>query len=237
MIQLHFQHGTLVAPVMTEAAASVVGSHFVHDERTDTHRAAGHAYREIVLRLRDANVPFDDKARQFEPLALERRTAQTPFPHQKDAFDAWWKAGGRGIVELPTGAGKTFVAVLAIAKVKRPTLVVVPTLQLMVQWQGVLAEHLDRPVGIVGGGEKDRRELTVTTYDSAAAQVEFHGDKFGLLVCDECHHLPAPGYRFIAEGSLAPFRLGLTATLARQDGGEAVAAKLLGPLVHRVPIG
>ncbi|MEM7676846.1 MAG: DEAD/DEAH box helicase family protein [Myxococcota bacterium] len=236
MIQLHFQHGTLVAPAMPADAEPVVGRYFVHDERTDTYRAAAHCYRDVVLHLKAAKLPFDDRARQFERIALQRATEQTPFPHQKEALDAWWAAGGRGIVELPTGAGKTFVAVLAIAKVMRPALVVVPTIDLMVQWQKVLAEHLNQPVGVVGGGEKDRQSLTVTTYDSAAAQVEFHGDKFGLMVCDECHHLPAPGYRFIAEGSLAPFRLGLTATLARQDGGEAVAAQLLGPLVHKVPI-
>ena len=162
--------------------------------------------------------------------------SKKPFPHQAEALAAWWAAGGRGIVELPTGAGKTFVAVLAVAKVQRPTLVVVPTIDLMVQWQKVLTEHLDVAVGVVGGGEKDRQPVTVTTYDSAAAQVEFNGDRYGLLICDECHHLPAPAYQFIAEGSLAPFRLGLTATLERQDGGEAVAQRLLGALVHRVGI-
>jgi superfamily II DNA or RNA helicase len=114
--------------------------------------------------------------------------------------------------------------------------VVVPTIDLLVQWQRVLAEHLGVEVGMIGGGSHERRPITVTTYDSAAAQMEFLGRDFGLLVCDECHHLPAPAYRFIAEAALAPFRLGLTATLARADGGERAALELLGPLVHQVGI-
>ena len=235
-LSLHFTDGTLVVPVLDPSAEDVVGSMLTHDRRTDTHRAPAFAYRQIVSALREAGLPYDDQARQFEPIVVARRSSFTPYPHQASALDAWWAHGGRGIVELPTGAGKTFVAILAIEKVQRPTLVVVPTIDLMVQWQKVLSEHLGVAVGVVGGGEKDRQAITVTTYDSAAAQIEFHGARFGLLICDECHHLPAPGYRFIAEGSLAPFRLGLTATLERQDGGEAVAARLLGPLVHRVPI-
>ena len=235
-VQLHFSDGTLVVPVVPSSAEPVVGELLTADHRTGTFRAPAHAYREVVTRLRNAGVPYEDHAREFEPLDVRLDKQQSPYPHQEAALAAWWGEGGRGIVELPTGAGKTFVAILAIAKVRRPTLVVVPTIDLMVQWQGVLSEHLSVEIGMVGGGEKDRRAITVTTYDSAAAQIEFQGARYGFLVCDECHHLPAPGYRFIAEGCLAPFRLGLTATLARQDGGEAVAQRLLGPLVHKVPI-
>jgi superfamily II DNA or RNA helicase len=91
-------------------------------------------------------------------------------------------------------------------------------------------------VGVLGGGESDRQPLTVTTYDSAAIHTEFHGSRFGLVVFDECHHLPGPTYRFIAEGSLAPFRLGLTATLERTDGGERLIEELVGRVVHSVGI-
>ena len=235
-LALHFTDGTLVVPVLPAAAKEAVGSLLTADARNETYRAPACGYREIVSRLRAADIDYEDRAKRYERLAIARRSEQRPFPHQAEAVDAWWSVGGRGIVELPTGAGKTFVAVLAIHRVGRPTLVVVPTIDLMVQWQTVLSEHLDVPVGMVGGGEKNRQPVTVTTYDSASAQIEFHGDRFGLLVCDECHHLPAPGYRFIAEGSIAPFRLGLTATLARQDGGEAIAERLLGPVAYRVPI-
>ena len=230
--ELHFDSGTLVATSLPEDAE--LARLFRADARTGVHRAPASAYRDVVLRLRALGLPFEDRARRFEPLPLTLREPLTPFPHQQAALDAWARAGGRGVVELPTGAGKTLLAVLAMAHAGRPTLVVVPTLDLMAQWQAVLERHLEGagPVGLLGGGTSDRQPVTVTTYDSAAQQTEFHGNRFGLLVCDECHHLPAPRYRFIAEGSLAPFRLGLTATLARADGGEALVQELLGPLVH-----
>jgi superfamily II DNA or RNA helicase len=232
--ELHFDCGTLVAPTLPDDAR--LRGLFQRDGRTGVYRAAAWRYREVVLRLRELGEPYEDRARQYEPLEVGLTAPIEPFPHQTEALEAWRKADSRGLVELPTGAGKTLLAVLAIAQVKRPTLVVVPTLDLMAQWQTVLSKHLGVPVGLLGGGVSDRQPLTVTTYDSATAQTEFHGNRFGLLICDECHHLPAPSYRFIAEGSLAPFRLGLSATLERTDGGERVCEELIGPLVYRAQI-
>jgi superfamily II DNA or RNA helicase len=232
--ELHFDCGTLVAPTLPDDAR--LRALFQKDGRTGVYRTAAWRYREVVLRLRELGEPYEDRARRFEPLEVALQVPIEPFPHQREALEAWRREGSRGVVELPTGAGKTLLAVLAIAQVKRPTLVVVPTLDLMAQWQMVLAKHLGMPVGMLGGGMSDRQPLTVTTYDSATAQTEFHGNCFGLLICDECHHLPAPSYRFIAEGSLAPFRLGLSATLERTDGGERVCEELLGRRVYRADI-
>lgn len=234
-VELHFDCGTLVAPELPEDP--VLRALFRKDERTGVFRAAAYRYRDAVLRLLDLKVPFQDRARRFEPVDVSLAAPIEPFPHQRAAFDAWVKAGGRGLVELPTGAGKTLLAVLAIAQLRRPALVVVPTLDLMAQWHEVLSRHLGAKVGMLGGGVNDRQALTVTTYDSATQQTEHHGNCFGLLICDECHHLPAPSYRFVAEGSLAPYRMGLSATLERADGGEKVCEELLGPLVHRSEIG
>src|SRR5207302_11119683 len=91
----------------------------------------------------------------------------------------------------------------------------------------------DVPVGLLGGGCYDLQALTVTTYDSAYIHLERWGHRFGLLVFDECHHLPGPTYATAAVGSLAPFRLGLTATPERADGAEALLPALIGPIVHR----
>ena len=235
-LELHFDHGTLVVPSLPADALPELAALLVHDRRTGTHRAPAHRYREIVGCLTTRRVPFTDRAKDYVRLELALAAPLTPFPHQQQALDAWVAGGCTGIVELPTGAGKTLLAVLAIRHTGRPALVVVPTIDLMLQWQQVLQKSFDRPIGLLGGGVHDRREITVTTYDSAAAQTEFHGNCFGLLICDECHHLPAPAYRFIAAGSLAPYRLGLTATLARTDGGEAVAMDLLGPVRFRAGI-
>lgn len=233
-ITLTFEAGTLVAPALPEDPA--LRGHFTFDARVGVFRAPASAYRLVALRLQSLGVAWEDHARAWEPLPLSLKAPFTPYPHQVEALAAWREAQGRGVVELPTGAGKTLLAVLAIQAIQRPTLVVVPTLELMRQWAEILETHLDAEVGMVGGGINDRRDLTVTTYDSAAMHTEFSGARYGMIVFDECHHLPAPRYRFIAEGSLAPWRLGLTATLARADGGEAVVTQLVGPQVHSTDI-
>lgn len=234
-VELHFDHGTLVALGVPEGDEEL-GRHFVFDRRTGTHRAPAHRYRNVVQHLHRAKAEYLDRARGYEPLPLTLAEAITPFPYQQQALDAWVAAGRTGVIELPTGAGKTMLAVLAIVSTGRPTLVVVPTIELLLQWRQVLGRFLGRPIGQLGGQVSDRQEITVTTYDSAAAQTEHHGNRFGLLVCDECHHLPAPAYSFIAAGSIAPFRLGLTATFERTDGRESVAAQLLGPVRFRAEI-
>lgn len=233
---LRFDHGTVVVPALSDEARAKVGHLLVEDPRIKGYRAPAHRYRDLVLHLKQAGLPFKDEARRFEPVALELADPIEPYPHQAEALQKWWDAGRRGVVELPTGAGKTFLAVLAIQKVGRPTLVVAPTLELLVQWQGILQQRLGVKVGMIGGGTRELEDITVITYDSAQQQMEYLGDRFGFLVCDECHHLPAPAYRFIAEGCLAPFRLGLSATLARPDGSERTIFELLGPLVHHVSI-
>ena len=75
--------------------------------------------------------------------------------------------------------------------------------------------------------------LTVTTYDSAYIHLDRWGNRFGLLIFDECHHLPGPTYTLAATGSIAPYRLGLTATPERADGQEAAYPELIGPIVYR----
>ena len=236
VLQLVFDHGTLVVPILPPEG-DVLRSVLTEDERTGRFRAPARMYRQIVSSLRNAGVPYQDDAREFVPLEFRRSTELRPYPHQEEALGAWQAEGQRGVVEMPTGSGKTILGLLAMIATKRPTLVVVPTIELLHQWRGVLQSHIDAQVGVVGGGLKDRQAITVITYDSAALQTEFIGNKFGLLVFDEVHHLPSPAYRFIAEGSIAPFRLGLTATLARSDGQESALEHLVGPLVHRVAIG
>ncbi|MGH2585445.1 MAG: DEAD/DEAH box helicase, partial [Dehalococcoidia bacterium] len=160
---------------------------------------------------------------------------QAPRSYQVDALAAWRAAGGRGVVVLPTGAGKTFLAVLAIDALRLCTVVLVPTLDLLAQWRTALLDGLGAPpdaVGVYGGGVREIRPLTVITYESAARHPRLL-TRFGLLVADEVHHLPAPAYRRIAEGAIAPHRLGLSATPERADGAHATLDELIGPEVER----
>jgi superfamily II DNA or RNA helicase len=119
-----------------------------------------------------------------------------------------------------------------IAK-RRSTLVVVPTLDLMSQWHDGLRSTFDVPVGLVGGGYHEPGPITVTTYDSAHLHMDRLGNRFGLVVFDECHHLPSEAYATAARMCLAPYRLGLTATPERNDGRDALYAELVGPTVYR----
>ena len=161
---------------------------------------------------------------------------RTPRPYQAEALAAWQAAQHRGVVVLPTGAGKTWVACLAIDDRRRSTLVLAPTLDLVRQWYDVLRTTFGVPVGVVGGGDYDIQALTVSTYDSAYLHMEHLGNRFGLVVFDECHHLPSAAYALAARAAVAPFRLGLTATPERADGRHADLDELVGPIVYRKDI-
>ena len=205
------------------------------DPRTSLYRAQGRHYRAVAQHLVREKIPYTDEARGWEnkPAGWTLANDRTPHPHQAEALDAWWRAGGRGVVVLPTGTGKTFAAMLCIEKANRPTLVVMPTLDLMRQWHTDLSNRFGVEVGAVGGGDYEYKPITVTTYDSAYIHLERWANKYGLVIFDECHHLPGPTYSQTAVGSLAPYRLGLTATPERADGGEAMFPDLIGPIVYR----
>jgi superfamily II DNA or RNA helicase len=235
-IQLSFEGGTIrVTGGTADARDALPGCRF--DTRTGHCRAEARYYRAIVETLRAAQTPYTDTARLYQPFAFTLASTRTPFPHQTEGVQTWWRAGGRGVVVLPTGTGKTFLAMLAIKQTGRPSLVVTPTIDLLHQWAGELRGAFGIEVGLLGGGEYDLdKPVVVSTYDSAYIHLEKWGHRFGLLVCDECHHLPGPSYQFIAIGSVAPFRLGVTATPERADGLHSLLADLLGPIVYRKEI-
>ncbi len=202
------------------------------DVRTECHRAPASAYADIVRALH-GKVVYEDRARRYEELPHGARVHREPRPYQTEAIAAWRAARGRAVVVLPTGAGKTHVATLAIDDKRRSTLVVAPTLDLVRQWYDLLRTTFAMKIGLVGGGEHDVQPITVTTYDSAYLHVEHLGDRFGMLVFDECHHLPGATYALSARLALAPYRLGLTATPERTDGRERELDELIGPIVYR----
>ncbi|HYO96052.1 MAG TPA: DEAD/DEAH box helicase family protein [Polyangiaceae bacterium] len=231
---LEFVAGTLELRKL--AAASEPPDCLRWDRRTRSHRAPAVAYAELVLWLRAQGIEYEDRARGYTELSERLRVQREPRPFQTEALHAFRNANGRGVVVLPTGAGKSHVAVLAIADRRRSTLVVAPTLDLVRQWYDLLRTSFGTEVGIVGGGSHDVRPLTVTTYDSAYLHMQHLGARFGCIVFDECHHLPGETYRFAAELCLAPFRLGLTATPERADGREETLERLIGPVVYRKDI-
>ena len=178
---------------------------------------------------------LDEALLERYALPFTPRLVMEPRVYQREALRCWLHADGRGVVVLPTGAGKTVLAFMAIEQAAARTLVVVPTIELLHQWREGLIQRAGIPanqVGVVGGGERTVRPVTVMTYDSAAMpRRDLSG--FGLLIVDEAHHLPAPTYRTIAGKTKAPWRLGLSATPERQDGAHLDLNALIGPEVYR----
>jgi superfamily II DNA or RNA helicase len=232
-VRLAFQGGTLRIEGLAPGAAPE-GLPVVWDEREAVHRAPAVDYAAVVLALRDRGIEAVDEARKYTTLTLTPAARHEPFPYQTEAMEAWRRNRWRGVVVLPTGSGKTYVATLAVLSRQRSTLVVVPTIDLLNQWYDVLAAAFGVPIGIVGGGYHEVLDLTVTTYDSAHLHMDRFGDRFGLVVFDECHHLPSPSYTMAARMCLAPFRLGLTATPERVD--LRTADDTIGPIVYRKDI-
>jgi superfamily II DNA or RNA helicase len=193
------------------------------------------ATHQMTLRQRP-DIDIKDTARAYLDLALTPAVRIEPREYQQAALDAWRAQGRQGSVVLPTGSGKTFLGLQAIADAGVSTLVVAPTIDLMNQWHATLSnafgEQLGAPVGVLGGGSHEIAALTVTTYDSAYRYINEYGDQFGLLIFDEIHHLPAPTYRQIPEMSIAPYRLGLTATYERADDAHESLDDLVGPVVY-----
>jgi DNA excision repair protein ERCC-3 len=172
-------------------------------------------------------------------------------PYQEAAVDAFYVggtvSGGSGVVVLPCGAGKTIVGIGAMADIQRATLILTPNTVAVRQW---IAELLDKTtltpaeVGEYTGDRKDIRPVTVTTYQILTYRPSEDGDfphfglvtghDWGLIIYDEVHLLPAPVFRLTAEIQ-ARRRLGLTATLVREDGREADVFGLIGPKRFDVP--
>ena len=233
-VTIRYERGSLVAEGV-EPGAPGLPPWLVWDGRIGAHRALALHYRALVRHFTRSGRPFADHARAYPGLSLEPGALPEPFAHQAEALAAWMR-GKRGMVELPTGSGKTHLALRALCAVGRGTLILVPTLELLAQWCAVLEDSLGLRPGAVGGGSHQLEPVTVCTYASAYRKGEFFGDRFCLVVFDECHHLAGPGYARIAEGLIAPYRLGLSATIERPDGRHRLLDGLIGPLVYRSTI-
>ncbi|WP_396612561.1 DEAD/DEAH box helicase family protein [Haloferax sp. S1W] len=205
------------------------------DPRSGGFRAPAMRYVEIRDALDAAGVEYDDRIAADSP-SLSLSTTYDLREYQQAALDAWLDAESRGVVELPTGAGKTVIAVAAIAHHSVSTLVVVPTIDLQDQWIRELETEFDVLVGRFGGGEQRQEAITVSTYDSAFLRADDVGGDFGLVVFDEVHHLGGEGFRDIPRFLTAPARLGLTATFERPDDAHEHVEALVGPRVYQLDV-
>ena len=177
----------------------------------------------------------DQAGRFFECPPL--RPALPPLrPDQEAAVLAWEQAGRRGVIVKPTGTGKTEIALSIIARHRVSALVVAPLRDLMYQWQRRIRQGLGFDAGVLGDGRREIWPITVTTYDSAYIHMKEMGNRYRLVVFDEAHHLPGATLHESALDTLAPMRLGLTATPERADRREGMLDALIGPVVFREEI-
>lgn len=205
------------------------------DDRVKAFRAQSLYYREILEFLRKSELSaIKDGVEDLPPCPELRCRALTMRGYQKRALDAWDKAGRRGVIVLPTGAGKTVIAMKAIELVNQPAVVIVPTLDLLEQWRKRVHEEMGIDVGVYGGGENTVKAVTICTYDSAYIRAAEIGNRFSLLIFDEVHHLPGESFRQIAEMFTAPYRVGLTATYEREDMLHLELPRLIGGVVYRL---
>jgi superfamily II DNA or RNA helicase len=208
----------------------------VWDERIGAFRAQAIFYLDIIRYFNESHLQFkDDVISHLIPCPhLESAPSTKLRGYQSKALKAWDKSGRRGTIVLPTGAGKTVIAIKAIELVNEPALVIVPTLDLLEQWRKRIEKELGINVGVIGGGEKNLSAVTVSTYDSAYIRAPEIGAKFSFIIADEVHHIASEGYRQIAEMFTAPYRMGLTATFEREDLLHKEIPRLLGGVVFRL---
>jgi DNA excision repair protein ERCC-3 len=192
-----------------------------------------------------------------DPLEIKLRSSRAsggPFglrTYQLDALGAFVGGGlpgsGYGVVVMPCGAGKTVVAMAAMAAIGRKTLIITTNIAAVHQWMDELADKTELSPDDIGeytGAQKTVKPVTIATYQILTWRPDkdadfphfdlFRREKWGLIIYDEVHLLPAPVFRVVAEIQ-AVRRLGLTATLVREDGREEDVFSLIGPKRYDVP--
>ncbi len=226
---IFFQGGTLVLQ-HTDAIENVPTPFQFVKSRW---RCEAYHYRSVLPWIREQGI--HNAVPRWQRPGLELCDTRELHDYQIKALDNWKEAEKRGSIVLPTGAGKTLVAIHAIFHVNASAVVLVPTTSLLYQWYALLTNAFQTEIGVYYAGEKRVRPLTVTTYHSAGDLIAEYGNIFKLLICDEVHHLPAKTWGEAALMAPAPYRLGLTATYPEeheQVGERWRLDELIGPIVY-----
>ncbi|AEX41482.1 DNA repair helicase XPB [Corynebacterium diphtheriae] len=182
---------------------------------------------------------------EAHPVALSTEHKQWELrDYQRMAADSFWE-GGSGVVVLPCGAGKTMVGAAAMAKAQATTLILVTNTVAGRQWRDELLRRTTltpEEIGEYSGEKKEIRPITIATYQVVTRKTKgeyralelFDSRDWGLIIYDEVHLLPAPVFRLTSDLQ-SRRRLGLTATLVREDGREGDVFSLIGPKRYDAP--
>jgi DNA excision repair protein ERCC-3 len=235
--------GVLEEVIRAKKIAPLLGVR-IDPETIAVHPSQRGAIKQSLLRL---GWPAEDFAGYVDGQAHEISLKEEGWkirPYQELAAEGFWH-GGSGVVVLPCGAGKTIVGAAAMAHAKATTLILVTNTIAARQWREELLHRTtlnEDEIGEYSGAKKEIRPVTIATYQVMTKKkngVYSHLDLFdthdwGLIIYDEVHLLPAPIFRFTADIQ-SRRRLGLTATLVREDGMEGEVFSLIGPKRFDVP--
>jgi superfamily II DNA or RNA helicase len=234
-MKLRFDRGTilLVDPPSGVNLAAAPG--VLWDRRVGSYRAPAGKHAGLTNWLRAAGVRFVDIAARPGSVAAAWSNIDLR-PYQEAALSAWELAGRRGVVALPTGSGKTRLALAAMQRTQRSALCLVPTRVLLDQWSKAIAALYGGPIGCYGDGVRRLEAVTVATFEAAYRHRPELGDRFDLLVVDEVHHFGGGLRDETLEMAIAGTRLGLTATPPRDDRVLAGLSELIGPTVFELAV-
>ena len=230
-MRIRFDRGTLVLEAEHDGELPGAIAGVTWDDERRAWRLPAERHAGVTRELAEAGVRVSDELRGRE-VAMTWAMPGLRW-YQEVALARWLAAGARGVVALPTGAGKTLVAIAAIARLGVATLCLVPTRVLLDQWARALAVCTAQPIGRLGDGDHAVAPITVATYASATAWAPRIGDRFGLVIVDEAHHVGAWCATEVFEMLVAPARLGLTATPPADMGA---IARHLGPVVYALTV-
>ncbi len=233
-VRIAFDRGTITIEGQPAGFDSGILPETLWDPRVRCYRAPASAYLPIRGVLSDADVRFADDVR-YRVRALGRWTEPALRPYQETALSAWQLSGQRGLIALPTGSGKTRVALAAMARSGVSALCLVPTRVLLEQWCRELEGQYSGSVGCLGNGQRRLAPITVSTYASAEIHMAAIGNRFEMLVVDEAHNVTG-SYLDTLSMSTAPLRLGLTATPPRDKARADRLSAALGPVVYQLAV-
>ncbi|MDQ7910550.1 DEAD/DEAH box helicase [Phytohabitans sp. ZYX-F-186] len=233
----------LVEVAKSKKLAGMLGAK-IDDDTIAVHPSERGRLKQALLKL---GWPAEDLAGYVDGEAHQIALAQEGWQlrsYQQEAVDHFW-AGGSGVVVLPCGAGKTLVGAAAMAQASATTLILVTNTVAGRQWKRELLARTsltEEEIGEYSGERKEIRPVTIATYQvlttrrgGAFTHLDlFNARDWGLVIYDEVHLLPAPIFRFTADLQ-ARRRLGLTATLVREDGREGDVFSLIGPKRYDAP--
>ncbi len=242
-MELQFDHGTILAKIKSENRNNVrLQSVFREmpwwrwDPRVNTYRAPAHRFYELLKVIKSFNLSISEAITvKHTPTSYITDLPQLR-PYQIEAFSSWFEKGKRGIVVLPTGAGKTRLAIYALQALRAKTLVLVPTRVLLHQWHEIISQSLKAKIGRFGDGHKQLEDVTVATYESAIRAIPNIGDHFEMVVVDEVHHFLNGERIEIVEMLCAPICLGLSATFSYDPARHARIKAVLGPIAFQLSL-